>query len=130
MSTELGEDRVRDIGSGATAVHAAATAATALAPPAGGTGATAGGYDSAANRNLAIASLTAQIADMAVIRAQLQAMGIAAGSTTLAGRSRVRAISSGIIPPSGVSATATALAPPAGGTGANAGGYDTAANRN
>ena len=34
-------------------------AATQLTPPAGGTGATAGAYDTAANRDLMIASITA-----------------------------------------------------------------------
>lgn len=43
-------------------------AATAVNPPAGGTGAAAGGYDTAGNRDLAITSLTAVIADVATLR--------------------------------------------------------------
>ena len=45
-------------------------AATAEDPPAGGTGNAAGAYDTAANRNLMITSLTAAIADIADIRTQ------------------------------------------------------------
>jgi hypothetical protein len=37
---------------------------TALTPPAGGTGTAAGGWDTAANRDLAIASITATQADL------------------------------------------------------------------
>ena len=43
-------------------------AATALTPPAGGTGATAGAYDSAANRDLMIASITATQADLLALK--------------------------------------------------------------
>ncbi len=48
--------------------------ATAIDPPAGGTGATAGAYDTAANRDLMITSLTAVIADAADIRTQFNAL--------------------------------------------------------
>lgn len=58
--------------------------ATASNPPAGGTGATAGAYDTAGNRDLMIASLTAVIADVAALRQvvtaiidDLQAHGLA-----------------------------------------------------
>lgn len=51
-----------------------AAAATALDPPAGGTGAAAGAYDSAANRDLMITSLTAVIADVDDIRTQMNAL--------------------------------------------------------
>lgn len=49
-------------------------AATAVDPPAGGTGATAGAYDTAGNRNLMIASLTAVIADVAELRKVVTAL--------------------------------------------------------
>ncbi len=58
-------------------------AATASNPPAGGTGATAGAYDTAANRNLMITSLTNNIADVLALKKvvnalidDLQAIGI------------------------------------------------------
>ena len=47
-----------------------AASATAIDPPAGGTGNAVGAYDTAANRNLMITSLTAVIADVADIRTQ------------------------------------------------------------
>jgi len=47
-----------------------AAAATSLTPPAGGTGAAAGGYDTAANRDLMITSLSNLIVDVADIRTQ------------------------------------------------------------
>jgi hypothetical protein len=57
--------------------------ATASNPPAGGTGATAGAYNTAANRNLMITSLTNNIADVAELKKvvnslidDLQALGI------------------------------------------------------
>ena len=60
--------------------HAAVTQAT---PPAGGTGATAGAYDTAANRDLMIASITAGAADLLDLKQlvnsvidDLQALGI------------------------------------------------------
>lgn len=43
-------------------------AATQSTPPAGGTGATAGAYDSAANRDLMIASITAAAADILALK--------------------------------------------------------------
>ena len=48
--------------------------ATAVNPPAGGTGAAAGGYDTAGNRDLMITSLTAVIADVAVLRQVVTAL--------------------------------------------------------
>ncbi len=57
---------------GATITNAAA--ATALDPPVGGTGTAAGAYDTAANRDLMITSLTAVIADAADIRTQFNAL--------------------------------------------------------
>lgn len=66
----------------ASHTHAAITASN---PPAGGTGATAGAYDTAANRNAMITSLTNNIADVAnlkqVVNAlidDLQALGLIA----------------------------------------------------
>ncbi len=54
------------------AVTAAAPAAVAaLAPPAGGTGATAGAYDSAANRDLMITSVTTLRTDLIATRAEV-----------------------------------------------------------
>lgn len=50
-----------------------AAAATATAMPAGGTGAAAGGWDTAANRDLAIAAFAALLDDVAAIRTQLNA---------------------------------------------------------
>jgi hypothetical protein len=43
-------------------------AATQLTPPAGGTGATEGAYDTAANRDLMIASITAGAADLLALK--------------------------------------------------------------
>lgn len=55
-----------------SAVTAVAPAAvTALAPPAGGTGATAGAYDTAANRDLMIASVTALRTNLIATRAEV-----------------------------------------------------------
>jgi hypothetical protein len=61
--------------------------ATALAPPAGGTGATAGAYDSAANRNLMITSVTALRTDFIMLQGvvnklidDLQELGLIASS--------------------------------------------------
>ena len=58
-------------------------AATASTPPAGGAGATEGAYDTAANRDLMIASLTANIADVLALKKvvnaiidDLQALGL------------------------------------------------------
>ena len=50
------------------------SAATAVNPPAGGVGTAAGGYDTAANRDLMITSLTAVIADVAVLRQLINAL--------------------------------------------------------
>ncbi len=129
MTTKAGEKQAKDIGSGVAPVTAQAAAATASNPPAGGSGIQGGCYDTASNRNLAIASLAAQITDMAAIRVQLQAIGYVAGSTTVVGRTRARDLGSGKVPVNVVSVTATALAPPSGGTGQTAGGYDTDTNR-
>jgi hypothetical protein len=46
-------------------------AITQLTPPAGGTGATAGAYDTSANRDLMIASITAGAADLLAVRAKV-----------------------------------------------------------
>lgn len=62
------------LGHGLTASAAAiadAAAATATAFPAGGTGAAAGGWDTAVNRDLAIAAFAALLVDVADLRAQL-----------------------------------------------------------
>jgi hypothetical protein len=70
-----------------TYATAAATvpAATQLTPPAGGSGATAGAYDTADNRDLMIASITAGAADLLALKKvvnslidDLQAAGIVA----------------------------------------------------
>lgn len=47
------------------AVQAAVTAATITAAPAGGTGATAGAYDTAENRDIAIAAINTLITEVA-----------------------------------------------------------------
>lgn len=65
------------IGHGLTAPAVAVTnpaAATAVAFPAGGTGAAAGAWDTAVNRDLAIARFAALLADVADLRAQLTAL--------------------------------------------------------
>lgn len=49
----------------------AAAVVTATTPPAGGTGATAGAYDTAAHRDALIASVTANMADIAAILARV-----------------------------------------------------------
>ena len=49
-------------------------AATQSTPPAGGTGATAGAYDSAANRDLMIASITAGAADLLALKKVVNAL--------------------------------------------------------
>lgn len=49
-------------------------AATASTPPAGGTGTAAGGYDTSGNRDLMIAAITANQADIAAIRNTLNAL--------------------------------------------------------
>mgnify|MGYP001109962058 CR=1 FL=1 len=55
-----------------TAITAVTPAAvTALVPPAGGTGAAAGAYDTAANRDLLIASVTALRTDLIATRAEV-----------------------------------------------------------
>lgn len=46
------------------------------------------------------------------------------------GKRNMRAVGQGRFPPAPVTLTQTQLAAPAGGTGATAGAYDTAANRN
>ena len=129
MTTQAGEVRARDIGSGRVPASAQTAAATASNPPAGGSGAQAGCYDSAANRNSAITSLTNAIADMATLRGELVALGVVAGSVTDIGKTRARDLGSGKPPKFAVSATATASNPPAGGTGQTVGGYDNATNR-
>jgi septal ring-binding cell division protein DamX len=48
--------------------------ATQATPPAGGTGATAGGYDTASNRDLAIASITAGAADLLALKKVVTAL--------------------------------------------------------
>jgi len=58
----------------------ATVAVTSSAPPAGGTGATAGAYDSAANRDLMIASLTAVRVDLANIKTELAALRVKFGA--------------------------------------------------
>ncbi len=66
----------------------AIVAATSSAPPAGGTGATAGAYDSAANRDLMIATINALRTDVAALivavnslRLSNQAQGFNAGTS-------------------------------------------------
>jgi hypothetical protein len=49
-------------------------AATQLTPPAGGVGAAAGAYDTAANRDLMIASITAGAADLLALKQVVNAL--------------------------------------------------------
>lgn len=102
----------------ATSVVPAPAAITATTAPAGGTGAAEGGWDTAADRDLAIASLTSSIADLTALRTKVADILVA-----------VKA--SGLIPPSAVAApdAITAQNPPAAGVGAEAGAYDTAGHR-
>ena len=129
-ASDEGRVRARDIGSGKTPVRAVSVTVTASNPPAGGTGIQAGCYSSASNRNLFITSLTALIADVASMRTELSAQGVISGGLTADGKARIRDLGTGRIPRIAVSITATAIVPPAGGSGATAGGYDTANNRN
>lgn len=55
-------------GSATVTTIAAPAAITALAPPAGGVGAAAGAWDTAVNRDAAIASITALRADVTALR--------------------------------------------------------------
>lgn len=55
-----------------------ALTANPVAAPAGGTGATAGAYDTAANRNIAIATINSLRTRVAEIEAVLQAAGLLA----------------------------------------------------
>lgn len=128
-ASDEGKVRARDIGSGKVPTSAVSVTVTALNPPAGGTGAQVGCYGSAANRDLFIVSLTALIADVASMRTELQSFGFISGGLLSAGKTAVRDLGTGRVPNRAVSITATALAPPAGGSGATLGGYDTAANR-
>lgn len=63
-------DGVQVFGEQAAAI-ANIAAATASAFPAGGTGAAAGAWDTAANRDLAIAAFAAALVDIADIRTQM-----------------------------------------------------------
>ena len=134
-------------------------AQTQLAPPAGGTGAEAGCFEDATNRDLAITAITAGRADQAAVRAEvvkgvvdmaafkvaqdalddgLQRIGIMPvgdkGTTSLMGG--IAQHITDIEPELGYTVTvvdpdvAGTTVVPAGGTGADAGGWDTAANRN
>lgn len=73
------EDEIRNrtnvpVPNRATVAVANAAAATAVAFPAGGTGAAAGGWDTASNRDLAIARFAALLVDVADLRTQLNAV--------------------------------------------------------
>jgi hypothetical protein len=110
------------IASGTVTTIAAPAAITAATAPAGGTGATGGAYDTNTNRDLMIASLTATQVDVAALRTKVAAILTA-----------LKAI--GLVPNSGAGTIAapsaiTASTAPAGGSGATAGAYDTASNRN
>lgn len=107
---------------GSPSTVAAPVAITAATAPAGGTGATAGAYSTDTDRDLMIASLTATQVDVAALRSKVAAILVA-----------IKAM--GLIPNSGAGTIAapaaiTASTAPAGGTGATAGAYDTASNRN
>lgn len=76
MPTKVGKSTVRAIKSGVPARSGPVYTQTQLAAPAGGTGATAGAYDTAANRNLAIASINAARTDIAFILGVLRDTGL------------------------------------------------------
>lgn len=76
MVTAVGKKNIKEIASGKPPRTAPAVSQTQLAAPAGGTGATAGAYDTAGNRDLAIASINAARTDIAAIIAALKAYGI------------------------------------------------------
>lgn len=109
---------------GASAIEAAA--------PAGGTGADAGGWDLAANRNLGIAAINGVRTCLAEITDMLEDAGIVGTGTPAAS---VAQFSPGWqagqppLPATITAITAVPAAAPAGGTGAAAGCYDTANNR-
>ena len=78
MTSEVGKRNIRDIAAGlppgepaTVAISAAAAATTQAVPPAGGTGATAGAYDTAANRDLMITSITDARTDIAAQKVEL-----------------------------------------------------------
>ena len=66
----------RDLGTGRAPRHTEAMTAATAAAPAGGTGATAGAYDSAANRNTAIALINNNAARIVEIETKLKDLGI------------------------------------------------------
>lgn len=68
-------DKVLAVAAGVEKPSAAATAQVAVAP-AGGTGAAAGGWDTAGNRDLAIAAINNNRTRIAEIEAVLQAFGL------------------------------------------------------
>lgn len=143
-----------------TATVPTLAATTQVAPPAGGTGATVGCFENATTRDAAITAVTAggadlqaistaiiaAVADLLEVRTMLAAMRTAMQQIGLAGGGTARPVSGFAIrcredgTPVYVTAVAsmtaatpgvlTQLDPPAGGTGADAGGYDLAANRN
>lgn len=74
--TPIGKRNMRALGQGKAPPAPPAITQTQSAPPAGGTGATAGAYDSGANRDLMITSLTAARTDIAAILTALRNHGI------------------------------------------------------
>lgn len=90
--------------------------AAQVAAPVGGTGAAAGAYDTAGNRDICIALINE-------MRNVLIQAGMMTGSATSANNL-------GQVENEHVRESALQVAAPVGGTGATAGGYDSAANRN
>lgn len=77
-ASAAGKRNLKDIGAGLEPDEPATVALTQLAAPAGGGGATAGAYDSAANRDLMIASVNAARDDIIALRAMLVDLGLIA----------------------------------------------------
>lgn len=114
-----------------TSLGALATEPTT--PPAGGTGATAGGYDTAPNRDAAIVTINDLLDITESISDGLTALGLVGSAGSYISKALLSDAALAARPPlPTVSPSTTALpaAAPAGGTGADAGGWDTAGNRN
>ena len=71
MATDVGKRNLIDMAAGKPPGEPVDVTLTQLAAPAGGGGATAGAYDSAANRDLMIASVNAARDDIIAIKAAL-----------------------------------------------------------
>ncbi len=71
-----GRQSIIDMGTGIPSSKSVTVTLTQVAAPAGGTGAAAGGYDTAGNRDLAIASINAARTDIIALRTVLVDLGL------------------------------------------------------